>query len=178
MSHPKPLYSKVTLFGHPLHPMLVGFPVAFYTGTVVGFLVFAATGEPFWYRLAYVANVAGVVMALVAAAVGFTDWAVGIPRRTAAKKDGVIHMGFNVLALLMFGLNLAVSSRGWRDTLPGAGPAIVLTVTGLFFTLCAGWYGWRLVQTHHVGIQLAPTLPPEHEHRRFEPEPRRITHLR
>jgi hypothetical protein len=32
MNHADPLYSKAKVAGHPLHPMLVAFPVAFYTG--------------------------------------------------------------------------------------------------------------------------------------------------
>jgi uncharacterized membrane protein len=154
----KPNYSKVTLAGHPVHPMLVSFPIAFYAGTFAGFLIFAINGEPFWYRLAYVANVAGVVTAAVAAIPGFIDWAVGIPERTAAKRDGAIHMMFNALALLMFGINVAGSAGGWREGDPGVGPELTLSALGVVFTLCAGWFGWRMVQTHHAGI--TPSAPP------------------
>jgi uncharacterized membrane protein len=35
MNHADPLYSKAKVAGHPLHPMLVAFPVAFYTGAFV-----------------------------------------------------------------------------------------------------------------------------------------------
>jgi uncharacterized membrane protein len=170
----KPRYSRVTLAGHPVHPMLVGFPVAFYTATFVGFVIFATTGDPFWYRVAYVANVAGVVMAVVAAIPGFLDWTHGIPERTEAKRDGAIHMMFNVAALLMFTINLTVGAGGWHQADPGTALAfvpIVLSFLGVVFTLCAGWFGWRMVQTHHVGVQMSEPAPPVHE--RFEETRRR-----
>jgi uncharacterized membrane protein len=39
------VYSKIKIAGHPVHPMLVAFPVACYTGTLVGFAVYAANGR-------------------------------------------------------------------------------------------------------------------------------------
>ena len=46
------MYSKAKVGGHPVHPMLVAFPVAFYTGALVGFAVYAANGHQFWLNLA------------------------------------------------------------------------------------------------------------------------------
>ncbi len=61
------MYSKAKLFGHPIHPMLVSFPIAFYTGAFIAYLVSALTGESFWFRVGLVANIAGVVGAAAAA---------------------------------------------------------------------------------------------------------------
>jgi uncharacterized membrane protein len=46
------VYSKIKIAGHPVHPMLVAFPVAWYTGTLAGFAVYAANGHLFWLDLA------------------------------------------------------------------------------------------------------------------------------
>lgn len=78
------MYSKVKIFGHPVHPMLIAYPIAFYTSTLVAFLIYAANGNGFWFKVAVAANVAGVIMAAVAALPGFIDWAVGIPSRSPA----------------------------------------------------------------------------------------------
>jgi uncharacterized membrane protein len=165
----KPLYSKVTLAGHPVHPMLVSFPVAFYTATFVGFVIFVTTRDPFWFRAAYVANVAGVAMALMAAIPGFVDWWKGIPDGSRAKADGITHMLLNVSALLLFVVNLVASAIGWNEPVPNAVPALVLSFLGVLLTVCAGWFGWRMVQTHHVGVQMPPVTPVDHrpheEHR-------------
>ncbi len=51
------MYSKIKTAGHPVHPMLVAFPVACYVGTPVGFAVYAANGHLFWLNLAIALSV-------------------------------------------------------------------------------------------------------------------------
>lgn len=154
------MYSKAKILGHPVHPMLVAFPVAFYTGTLIAFIVYATTKDTFWLRLANVVNWAGVVMAGVAAVPGLIDWATGIPRQSAASKTGLTHMALNVLALIVFLVNAILYSR---EPLPPASTGIVLSAVGVLFTLPAGFLGWNLVQSHHVGVQLTA------EQERLEP---------
>jgi uncharacterized membrane protein len=150
------MYSKVKVLGHPVHPMLVAFPVAFYTGTLVAFIAYAASSEPFWYRVGWVANWAGVATAAVAALPGFIDWAVGIPRHSAAKRTGLIHMGLNVTALVLFLICAIVATNHHDDAVPPANSVIVLSLLGVLLTLPSGFLGWSLVQDHHVGVKLSP----------------------
>src|ERR687886_29215 len=96
------MYSKIKIFGHPIHPMVIAYPVAFYTATLVGFGIYGATGDHFWLKATIAVNLAGVVMAVVAALPGFLDWLVGIPRGSDASRTGLIHMGLNVTALVLF----------------------------------------------------------------------------
>src|SRR3954471_9767519 len=98
------MYSKWKIAGHPIHPMLIAFPVAFYVATLVAHAVYAGNGDVFWFRVGHVANWAGVVTALVAAVPGFVDWT-GIPSRAPAKRTGLMHMVLNVVALVVFALN-------------------------------------------------------------------------
>ena len=67
------MYSKARIAGHPIHPMLVAFPIAFYTATVATLLAYVGTHESFWFRVAMVANLAGIVMAVVAVIPGAID---------------------------------------------------------------------------------------------------------
>ena len=32
---PEPLYTKAKIFGHPIHPALVAFPITFYTACTI-----------------------------------------------------------------------------------------------------------------------------------------------
>src|SRR6185437_9662620 len=96
------VYSKIKLAGHPVHPMLVAFPIASYTGTLFGYAVYAANGHQFWLNLAIALNLIGVCSAAAAALPGLADWAFGIPSRSAAKRVGMIHAGLNVTALGLF----------------------------------------------------------------------------
>ena len=157
------MYSKVKIAGHPLHVMLVAFPVAFYTAAFVCFLAYAFGAEPFWFRVGIYANLAGVITAAIAAVPGFIDWAFGVPTGSPAKATGLTHMACNVAALLLYLLNVFFQWGHRLETLPPVGLTVVLTGLGFALTLVAGFLGWKLVGTHHVGVDLTP------EQERLEP---------
>ena len=150
------MYSKAKVFGHPLHPVLVSFPVAFYTTTAVAYLSYAATGKLFCFQVGVVANVAGVLTAVLAAVPGFIDWRWGVPGGHPAKSMGLLHMGLNVTTLVLATVNAAVQIHKWSDIAPTAGLAVVFSILCLFATALAGYLGGELVQRHHVGIDLTP----------------------
>lgn len=146
------MYSKIKIAGHPVHPMLVAYPIAFYTATFVCYVVFNSKQDPFWFRIAFLANAAGVIMALVAALPGFIDWAIGIPAKHRAKSIGLKHMLCNVSALALFAFNWFSHSGQWNSPMPDSSGAVVLSGGGLILTIIAGFLGWQLVQRHHIGI--------------------------
>jgi uncharacterized membrane protein len=145
------MQSKIRLFGHPVHPMLVPFPVAFYTATMVCSIVYASNGDTFWFRVAFIANCAALVMAAVAILPGLIDW-MAIPELTDAKTTGLKHMVANVFTLGFFTANAAVNFTKLDDPHPPVQSSIMLTSFGFLVMLYAGFKGWRLVQTHHIGI--------------------------
>jgi uncharacterized membrane protein len=159
------MYSKVKIAGHPLHPMLVGFPVALYVVTFACFLAYALGAGPFWFRSGVYANLAAVILAAVAALPGFVDWAFGIPAGTPAKSTGLTHMVLNVVSLLVFLVNVLLAWSRRLEIAPRVGWTVVLPIVGVLVTVVAGFLGWKLVQTHHVGVDLTP------EQQRFEPRP-------
>ena len=150
------MYSKIKIAGHPVHPMLVGFPVAAYTGTLAGFAVYAATGHQFWLNLAIALNLIGVCAAALAALPGLADWAFGIPRDSEAKKAGLIHAGLNVIALGLFLAALVSYAADWNGPAASATLGVILSAIGVTATVMAGFFGWMLVQDYHVGVRLAP----------------------
>ena len=147
------MYSKIKIAGHPVHPMIIAYPVAFYTATLVCYIVYHSNSNPFWFKVAVLANAAGVVMAVVAALPGFIDW-LNIPNAKRAKKVGLNHMICNVVALLLFGINLYIQCPKWNEIQPDESPSILLSVVGFILTLIAGFLGWSLIQNHHIGISL------------------------
>ena len=147
------MYSKVKMAGHPVHPMVVAYPVAFYTAALVCYIVYASNQDSFWFKVAVMANVAGVVMAAVAAVPGFIDW-LFIPSDSRAKKTGLFHMICNVLALVCFSIAAFTEYKKWETVNPELGLAIPLTAVGFGLTLVAGFLGWTLVQKHHVGVDI------------------------
>jgi uncharacterized membrane protein len=151
----KGMYSKAKFLGHPIHPMLVGFPVAFYTATLAAYVAYAATGNLFWFQVGVVANIAGVALAAAAAIPGFIDWAFGIPSGHPAKTTGLEHMLLNVGALASFGIAAFIQYRQWNELAPTYSTAIALAAIGMGLMLAAGFLGWKMVQHHHVGVDLS-----------------------
>jgi uncharacterized membrane protein len=148
------MYTKAAIAKHPIHPMLIAFPVALYVATVVALFVHAATNDPFWYRAAFFVNLGGVVMAAVAAVPGLIDL-LSLPAKSRARATGLRHAVFNVLALALFVLSDILIGKHWSNSaagLPDAAP-LVLGIIGLASTCIAGALGWTMVQTHHVGVK-------------------------
>jgi uncharacterized membrane protein len=146
-------YSKITIAGHPIHPMIVGFPVAFYTAGVVTLIVYGLSGSGYWLQTSVYLLIAGVITALVAAIVGLLDLFIGVPAQTPARKTGVAHMGLNLLGTILFAGTAAMLWYRWRTQVePAITLPLVLGLVALGSTVAAGSLGWKLVQTHHVGV--------------------------
>lgn len=163
------MYSKMKIMGHPIHPMLIAYPVALYTATLVGFVIYGVTDDRFWLRFSIATNVAGVGMAVIAALPGFIDWAIGIPRGTEAKRTGLQHMLLNYTALAAFVINMIVYLDAWNGAPEPSSTGLILSAIGVGITIMAGFLGWKLVQDHHVGVRLMPeqeTLERESMHMR------------
>ena len=89
---------------HPVHPMLVAFPIAFFTGALLfdalalltdtHVLAFSVTG--------YYMGVAGMIGALAAAVAGFIDYLYTVPPASSAKKRATKHALLNVTTLSCF----------------------------------------------------------------------------
>jgi uncharacterized membrane protein len=158
------MYSKARIVGHPIHPMMVVFPIAFYTATVATLLAYVGTREAFWYRVAMVANIAGIITALVAVLPGAIDL-LALPRGSRARATGLKHAGFNLLATGLFMITALLLHRAWshRVMIDGeymfdATIPLAMGVVAWVSMVIAGSLGWTLVQTHHVGIKPARTF--------------------
>ncbi len=157
------MYSKAKIAGHPLHPMLVAFPIAFYTTTFVAFLAYWIGDNPFWFHVGVVANIAGVATSLVAAVPGFIDWAFGVPTGSPAKTTGMKHMLIQVTALVVFSIDAVLQWQKWDLLAPTVGASVVLAALGFTLAMIGASLGWKMIGTHHVGVDLTP------EQERLEP---------
>lgn len=151
--------SKASIAGHPIHPMVVAFPIALYTATVVALLAYIGTTDSFYYRGAMVASISGVTMALLAALPGVIDL-MALPRGSRARSTGIKHGSLAVLTTGIFAACAAVLYRNWggRVIVDGqlqldATLPLAIGVVGLVALVIVGALGWALVQTHHIGIK-------------------------
>ena len=132
------MQSRFRLFGHPVHPMIIAYPVAFYTGTLAAYIVYGANADRFWLKMAIALNIAGVGMAVIAALPGFIDWLLAIPSGHPAKRTGLKHAGLNVIWLALFAIALVVYAPKWNVGAPSASTGIILTAIGVGATILAG----------------------------------------
>jgi uncharacterized membrane protein len=140
--------STAQIAGHPLHPMLIPFPVAFLVSTLVCDLLFWNTGNSAWSTASLYLLGAALVMAGLAAVAGLTDF-LG-DRRIRNLSAAWHHMLGNVVVVL---LSLWNSYRRYET-----GDAAVLP-TGLIISfvvalllLYTGWRGWEMVYRHRVAV--------------------------
>jgi len=78
--------SKVKSLGHPIHPMLVNFPLGLLMTSAVFDIIHLITGNGYWSGIALWMIAAGVITGLLAAIVGTID-AVAIPSGTRARES-------------------------------------------------------------------------------------------
>jgi len=134
--------------GHPTHAALVSFPIAFLNGALVSDILFWRLGDPFWARASFYLIGAGIVMALLAALAGFTDF-LG-DRRIRALGHAWQHMIGNLVAVALAVVNLLTR---WQDVAASIVPTgLVLSALVAALLAFTGWRGGDLVFRHRVGV--------------------------
>jgi uncharacterized membrane protein len=140
--------SRAKLFGHPIHQMLIVFPLGLLAMAVIFDLLAIGLGNGYWSEISYWMIAAGVVTGLLAAPFGLIDW-LAIPAGTRAKRIGAVHGLGNVVVVVMFGLSWLMRGDAPRE--PGA-LAVVLSCAAGILALFTGWLGGELVNRLAVGV--------------------------
>jgi uncharacterized membrane protein len=144
--------STASIAGHPIHPMLIPFPIAFFVATFVCDLVFWGTGNTSWFDATPWLLGAGLIMAALAAVAGLTD-VVG-DAQIRALSTAWWHAGGNVLVVLIELYNLY--SRYMQGSAAVLPTGIVLSAIVVAILLFTGWKGWEMVYRGHVGVSDTP----------------------
>ncbi len=146
--------SHIKVFGHPLHPMLVVFPLGLLITSVVYDALWLATKKPEQARTAHKLIGAGVLGGIAAAAAGLVDYA-AIPGGTRAKRIGFWHGSGNALLLLLFGLSWKL--RAGQPESPSRA-ALSLSLGALLLGNITAWLGGELVYRLGVGVDPGANL--------------------
>lgn len=134
---------------HPIHPMLIPFPIAFLTGAFFFNLVGLLTGAAAWWETGWRLAGLGILTGIVAAIPGFIDYLYSVPPRSSAKQRTTRHALVNVGALLLFGV--AILIRGEAAAAPGT-LTLLLEAAGIGCLVAGGWMGGTLVYRNHIGV--------------------------
>ena len=155
--------------GHPIHTILVAFPIGLLTFAMVFDVIFSVTGGAGWYTAAYYNLLFGLITAVPTAIFGFFDFTQITDERAA--DVAVQHMVVNVGALLLYLVSFLVrATAGAGSTAPMYGIgwrfALGLSVGGALLLMVGGWLGGHLVYRHRVGVGIEPAnhLVPKPDH--------------
>jgi len=140
--------SKAKVLGHPVHPMLVVFPLGLLATSFIFDIIAGSGGGGSFSRAAFYMIAAGILGGLAAAVFGLVDW-LAIPAATRAKRVGAVHGIANVIVVGLF-----IVSWGFRYGEPDAQlvPPVVLSAIGVLVALFSGWLGGELVNRLGVGV--------------------------
>jgi uncharacterized membrane protein len=138
--------STAKVAGHPIHPMLVPFPIACYVGALLSDIAYAETAEMQWSNFAAWLLAIGVLMTVLAAIAGGIDFLA--ERRIRALRPAWIHVTGNVAVLILAIFNCLVHTHdAWTSVVPAG---LVLSAITVLILVVTGWNGW--VYRHHVGV--------------------------
>lgn len=166
--------SSAAIGTHPIHPMLIPFPIAFLSGSLAFDIISRVVSSQALYQTAGHCMIAGVVMGFVAAIPGLIDFIRVIPVNSRAKNKATYHMIVNSVALIAFLVSFLArppfEARNYVSVLPA--------YLGFLFLSIGGWLGGVLVYEEKVGIEETfekqrDSAPPtwEEPHAEFEQYP-------
>lgn len=142
------MQSRARFLGHPVHQMLIVFPLGL-LGTAVAFdIVALLRGNPFFFHMAYWMIAAGILGGLASAIFGTIDW-LAIPSGTRANIVGLWHGGGNLLVVLLFAVSWFLRRNDPNDPTT---VALVCSFAGAALSLITAWMGGELVDRLAVGV--------------------------
>jgi uncharacterized membrane protein len=139
---------------HPIHPMLIPFPIAFFVATFLCDIAFWRTHNDAWATASLWLLGAGLVMAALAAVAGLID--VLGEARIRALQEVWWHAGGNVLLVL---IQLFSFYRRFTEGTAAVVPTgLVLSLVAVGIMLFTGWMGWQMVYRDHVAVSDEPDV--------------------
>jgi uncharacterized membrane protein len=164
--------SKARALGHPIHPMLIVFPLGLLATAVIFDILYLITDRSGFTLAAAYMIAAGVIGGLVAAVFGFVDW-LAIPTGTRAKRVGAAHGLGNVIVVALFAVSWLLRARagGWEPT----ALALTFSFVGVVIAAVTGWLGGELVDRLGIGVadHAHPDAPSSLSRRSAQPAPSR-----
>src|SRR5215218_5080990 len=141
--------TRFKLLGHPVHPMLIVYPLGLLSAAVIFDVLYLATGNGDLATFSFWALAAGLVGGLAAALFGLIDW-LGLPDGTRAKRIGALHGGGNLLVVALFAVSFLLRLNNPQylpDTLP-----LIVGLLGAGVALVTAWLGGELVYRLRVAV--------------------------
>ncbi|MBV9835263.1 MAG: DUF2231 domain-containing protein [Alphaproteobacteria bacterium] len=135
--------------GHPIHPMLVGFPIVLFIATLVCDIVFWRNASDPVYQITCWALGIGLAFAALAAVAGVIEF-IG-DKRIARLADAWWHAGTNVIVVVIEAVNLYMRLKDGSTFVTSGG--LALSAVAVLLLVFSGWKGGSLVFRYRVGVR-------------------------
>ena len=144
---------------HPLHPMLVHFPIGlFLLSLLLDLASLAFPSVPNLVRDSFYAMLLGVITALIAAVPGVVDYT-DIRSDHPAKRTATTHLTLNLIVVALYGINLGENSDVIFVPIPeadrlGERETLRVEIDGQVITIAKidqGFYAFQEFCTHRFG---------------------------
>jgi uncharacterized membrane protein len=141
--------STARIAKHPIHPMLVPFPIVCFIGALLTDLAYWRTANTMWANFSAWLLAVGVIMGILAAIAGLIDF-LG-DRFVRAQAPAWPHLIGNAFVLVLAVINTFVHTRdAWTSVVP---LGLILSAAVVILLLITGWLGGSMVYRHGVGVR-------------------------
>ena len=145
-------FLKGKWLGHPLHPILVHIPMAMWPSALAfDVLSQRQIGGNAMVRLSFYAIAFGLAAALLAAPTGLVDWS-GIKKEKPAWKIGLYHLSLNLVAVVLFGVNLFLRWPTFREATEVDRIPFLLSAIGTLILIGSAYLGGRMVYEYGISV--------------------------
>ncbi len=141
--------SQASIKSHPIHPILVAFPIAFFTATLLlDISIMITDSSNIIDTAARYLNLAGIIAAVLAAIPGIIDYEGTVPPNSSAKKRATSHALLNTAMLALFTLAYFLRENATPYLI------IALEIPAFVLMSIAGWKGGTLVYRNLIGVDM------------------------
>jgi nitrite reductase/ring-hydroxylating ferredoxin subunit/uncharacterized membrane protein len=141
--------STARIFSHPIHPMLVAFPIGLWIPSFILDLLGRASGNQIFWAAGFLCIIGGSIGAVLAAVAGTIDLFYAVPKQSSARSRGYIHGGLNTLVLIVF--IVVAAHRGGPSTMPD-NLSLLLSALAVIALGVSGWMGGTLAYRNQIGV--------------------------
>ena len=141
--------SRTAVKSHPLHPMLVAFPIGLWITAFIFALLGNWRGSAGLWAATFYCLIGGCVGAALAAVPGLIDWVSVVPPASSAKRRGLLHGCLNVVALLVF---IWAAARLGEPGVQPDGFTLLIMAVGIVLVGISGWLGGTLVYRNQIAV--------------------------
>jgi len=144
--------SPASIGGHPIHPMIIPFPIGLWVFSLIADLIYLWRGNPVWGDyIAFYTLLGGIIGAAIAAVPGLIDW--GSLKDPKVVKVANWHARLNVIALLIFAASFYLRTTSGSALVGGSyNIPVALSVLGVILISISGYLGGELVFKHGVAV--------------------------